>query len=394
MKCAVLLALTLPAIADAQESIKLRGKEVESTFYNPTKIIPSFSMGCEPLDFVRVDPIVSEGMKCSDHVHYVFGSTLFSKDVPSTREIQEGETTCDSKVDKSMYWTPALYRKKGGKLIIMQPKKTTVYYRRAGKNGNATVPFPLLHKMRGGNFELQPNFKLETPSAVVWKCSDKDEGGNNGADDGNDITTVCSNDPTCGSSWKNVNANAIANGEYCKSITARVLFPSCFKENFVGDGLYGIIVDGLETCPEGYYKSPEIQFNLDFGPIEGEKELGRLIKNNKLRLSNGDISGTSMHGDFISGWSPKMLQKSVDTKCRFKGKRGKTIVKDPENNSIGFKNCHSDKCEVGGKFYEGEANCVLIKTGNFTSITPKYKDDFPMENVTNVASLRLGAYNC
>jgi len=69
----------------------------------------AFVVNCAPLTIQRSDPIISPGV-ASGHVHVVVGGNSFSRNMSAPdAALKSTKTTCDKKLDHSIYWVPQLY---------------------------------------------------------------------------------------------------------------------------------------------------------------------------------------------------------------------------------------------------------------------------------------------
>lgn len=92
----------------------------------------------------------------------------------------------------------------------------------------------------------------------------------------------------------------------------------------------------------------------------------------QLVLSNGDTTGLSMHGDFIAGWKPSVLQDALV-------------------------NFTFNPLETGRWHGCAESNAlgnIAVHVPPFLAHTPKYIDTFPVEEVDRITEFPRGVGNC
>lgn len=100
-------------------------------------------------------------------------------------------------------------------------------------------------------------------------------------------------------------------------LRADIHFPSCYNpEKAVGDYKNNMVwpthANGKQNCPEGYTHVPHIFIEV-YWQTKGFR--GRWTPGGEEQpfvLSNGDVTGYSLHADFLSGWDKPLLQRIID----------------------------------------------------------------------------------
>ena len=317
------------------------------------------AISCEPLVHTRLDPLSSFNATCSDHIHMVYGNKAFRSGIDFD-DINRKSTTCNAKNDFSSYWSPALYsRNENGTLHLVPLMKNTVYYQTtltsAPEGTGLTRPFKKDFRMKGGNFHVNPanpvipdnNFTYTT-----WQC---------GNDYGYKSQHVASYldlmkyNGTC-NSW----------------VMARIKFPDCIKDykddrDGVTPGKYAYSKPNNGVCPSSHpHRLPLLQLNQQYN-MTG-------LDFDQLVLSNGDTTGLSMHGDFIAGWKPSILETAL-LNCKF--------------NPAETGRWHGDNCTETNP----EGN-IITHPLPFKKHTPKYEATFPDEEVDGISEFPRGVGNC
>lgn len=109
-------------------------------------IVGAFRFICNAGQLAYDDPIAFPGQPGKSHLHQFFGNT--SADANSTYASlrSAGNSTCNSPVNRSAYWMPAMMNGKGG---VVRPDYVSVYYKRlpasspnCQKQGLACVDLP------------------------------------------------------------------------------------------------------------------------------------------------------------------------------------------------------------------------------------------------------------
>ena len=314
------------------------------------------AISCVPLVHTRIDPLVSFNETCSDHIHMVYGNKAFRSGMDFD-DISKKTTTCNANNDFSSYWSPALYgRDKNGTLHQMPLMKNTVYYQttvnstqESGKE--LTRPFKKFFRMKGGNFHLDPANPVlgeQNFTYVSWQCPD--------------IKTE-------------MQPSYLDLKEYqgkCKTLMARIKFPDCIK-NYKNDtdgftpGKFAHSHPSSGFCPKSHpHRLPLLQLNQQWSLAGFDFD--------QLVLSNGDTTGLSMHGDFISGWKPHLLQDAL-VNCAF--------------NPLETDRWHGEHC--------GESNDLGNLPAHvppFREFIPIYNDTFPVEDVDGITEFPRGVGNC
>lgn len=109
-------------------------------------VVGAFRLICSAGQISYDDPIVYPGQPGKSHLHQFFGNDLANafSDYASLRTT--GNSTCQSKLNRSAYWMPAMLNDKGQ---VIRPDYVSIYYKRRPKNdplcskiGKACVDLP------------------------------------------------------------------------------------------------------------------------------------------------------------------------------------------------------------------------------------------------------------
>ena len=313
------------------------------------------AVSCEPLVHTRVDPLASFNETCSDHIHMVYGNTAFRSGI-DFNDISRKASTCNANNDFSSYWSPGLYgRDKNGILHKMPLMKNTVYYQTTanstvGKGKEFTRPFRKFFHMKGGNFHLNPSNPVLGESDftyVSWACPD--------------LKT------------ERMPSYLDLKEKYqgaCKTLMVRIKFPDCIKDykndlDGVTPGKFAYSHPSSGFCPKSHpHRLPLLQLNQQWD-LAGF-DLDQLV------LSNGDTTGLSMHGDFISGWKPRVLQDAL-VNCSF----------NPPGRF------HGENCAE-----TDESGFIPVHVPPFREHKAKYGNSFPDEAVDIITEFPRGVGNC
>jgi hypothetical protein len=109
---------------------------------------------------------------------------------------------------------------------------------------------------------------------------------------------------------------------YASPLRADIHFPSCYnpavgihdyKNNMKYPSTAGTSSAGKENCPPGWIHTPHLFYEVYWNtPLFANRWTPGQGKQ-PFVLANGDPTGYSLHGDFISGWDVNTLQTIIDT---------------------------------------------------------------------------------
>jgi hypothetical protein len=208
------------------------------------------------------DPIVFPGQPGATHLHDFFGNE--TTDASSTYEsLRRGGTTCMIEQDTAAYWAPALYD--SGKLI--QPMRTTVYYRLAGKPRMSVRAFPARLRVVAKDDNVRAR----------WVC----DGG------GDRVGRASATVPTCPSDTH---------------LVALYAFPDCWDGRHLDspDHTSHMAFARKGSCPSSHPKPmPAISVNIHY-PSDG----GNIV------LGDPDMP-VAPHADFFNAWDQPTLERLV-----------------------------------------------------------------------------------
>lgn len=282
--------------------------------------------GKGPLTTCRADPIVSPG-KTSAHVHTVMGASNFGLNVTGQQLRESKCTTALPKADLSAYWFPTLYFKDPatGLLEPVPMDYMNVYYFFDATNDD-TKAFPLGLQIVSGNAMLRTAPSTSGASnmdpangpiqPVQITCPRKNFNppswptGSDGSTAG-----IGSNDQGAGIGFPFQDCDGVGS-----PMRVDVHFPSCYDPSagltnyqknmqFPSDAGSGKL-----DCPKGWIHVPHMFFETYWKTHDLQPRFQDLIgKASPFVFANGDTTGFSAHGDFISGWDEEELQHIIDT---------------------------------------------------------------------------------
>lgn len=277
-----------------------------------------------PLVEGRMDPIVEPG-KTSAHVHTVQGASNFGINATADDLSKSSCTTAMIKGDFSAYWFPKLYfhDKAANTFEPVEMFYMNVYYFFEGTNDEIKA-FPHGLKMVSGQASLRTapasggDTKLtpENPQPASWTCPRSNF---------NPPSWPANSDGSmAGMGSKNNKGEGVGfpfaecDG-YASPLRADLHFPSCYNpaaglDNYKSNMAFPADAgNGMQDCPKGWLHVPHIFFEVYWNTPLFKSRWTPGGNSQPFVLSNGDRTGFSMHGDFLSAWDEKTLQHIIDT---------------------------------------------------------------------------------
>jgi hypothetical protein len=282
--------------------------------------------GNGPLMDCRIDPIVQPGGP-SAHVHTFMGANNLGFNTNGEDLRQSSCTTALPKADMSAYWFPKLYFKdpSTGKLEPVPFFYMNVYYFFDASNDDIKA-FPLGLKLVSGNamarsttaksghINLDPSKGQVTPASITCPRSNFSPPSWPADSDGSMAGLGDPNNKGQGLGFPFQDCDG-----YASPMRVDVHFPSCynpaagltdFKTNSAFPTDAG---NGRLDCPQGWVHIPHMFFETYWDTHKFLPRFQHLIgKESPFVFSNGDTTGYSAHGDFISGWDERALQQIID----------------------------------------------------------------------------------
>jgi hypothetical protein len=275
-----------------------------------------------PLVEGSVDPIVDTGVK-SKHVHAVQGASNFDVTVDASKLNQSTCTNAMIGGDFSIYWTPKLYfhDKDAGTFEPVPFYYMNVYYFFEPTDDDI-VAFPTGLQMFAGDSKLftLPNNGTENldPSqgditAARWTCprDSYDPPSWPANSDGTTAGVAFADDQGFGFPVQNCDR------QY-SPLRADIHMPSCYDpskdlSDYKNNMVYPTVTNWKQNCPDGFIHVPHLFYEVYWDTISFADRWTPDGENQPFVLSNGDVTGYSLHADFIAGWNKDTLQTIIDT---------------------------------------------------------------------------------
>ncbi|KAL7626013.1 hypothetical protein AAE478_002782 [Parahypoxylon ruwenzoriense] len=272
-----------------------------------------------------MDPVVNPGEQAT-HYHSIMGGSNFGISTRGDDLLSSECTTATIKNDKSNYWVPTLFFQdpKDGTFEKVPLFYMNVYY--FFEPTNSTIePFPVGLKMlsgdskarnppkSGGAKNLDPTQGPIQP--VQWTCPRQsyDPPSYPVDSDGTMAGLQDPNDKGAGAGFPVQDCD----GTY-SPLRQDIHFPSCYNpaagiDDYENNMAWPTLIDGLQTCPAGFVHLPHIFYEVYWDTPSFKDRWTRDGKTQPFVLSNGDATGYSSHGDFISGWDTDTLETIINT---------------------------------------------------------------------------------
>lgn len=260
-------------------------------------------MDCGEHTTVRLDPIFSEGYS-HDHMHTVFGADRFGTkltvDDMTYPADQLPKTSCSIPSDGSIYWTPTLYKREGGRLKKVRTSLTVYYKNDDGNSGAANRP---LEHLPPGLKLLRGNPSRQTP----FTATDDSNGEHMYWCEHGMIGTPTKDGgfPTDMSKWQ-----------------FDIYYPSCWDGSSLDcidrtTGEMPCMAFAVNNrCPDTHtHRIPKLLAEIHYWV--GDPGFGG--SRDDYVFSTGDTRGYSAHLDIVAGWQPEMLHAAIANECNVNG---------------------------------------------------------------------------
>ena len=283
--------------------------------------------GKKPLYEGRADPIVSPGV-ASAHAHTVMGANGFR--LGATGESLMRDSTCSTakiKADKSAYWMPKLffYDEKTKTLDPVALNYMNVYYF-FDETNDEIKPFPVGLQMVSGDAmkRTAPATGINvlttdqgTIQPAQFTCPRSDATREllayPAGSDGSRAGIQAGSNKGAGAGFPFLNCDGLYS-----PLRADLHFPSCYDPSkgltdYKNNMQWPTKKDGKSDCPKGTIHVPHLFYEMYWDTPKFKDRWTPGQGSQPFVLANGDQTGFSLHGDFLSGWDESVLQTFIDT---------------------------------------------------------------------------------
>ena len=272
----------------------------------------------------RLDPIISPG-QVSGHLHTVMGASNFGANATGASLRESACTNSLIASDLSAYWTPTLFFQdpNSGSFEQVELYYQNVYYFFEATDDDIQ-PFPVGLQMVSGNaslrtapvktgeLNLDPSQGTIQPTQITCPRSSFNPPSWPVGSDGSMAGIQDPNNQGSGMGFPFQECDG-----YASPLRMDLHFPSCYNPaaglaNYKEMQFPTSASGGKQNCPEGWIHTPHLFYEVYWNT---PKFLSRWDINGKAQpfvWANGDRTGFSAHGDFISGWDTTVLQQIID----------------------------------------------------------------------------------
>jgi len=278
--------------------------------------------GLDPLMQGSVDPITNDGER-APHAHLVQGASNFGMSVNALSLTESKCTTAMIGGDMSVYWAPKVYfhDEEAGKFESVPFNYMNVYYFFEQSEDDIVAFPPGLQILAGdatrltvpnnGTVNLDPNQGEITPARFT--CPRKKTSPPTYPIDSDGTTAGMAVDTYEGFGFPTQQCD-----QTNSPLRADIHFPSCYdpsKElnDYKNNMAYPTADGGNRNCPKGWIHVPHLFYELYWNTTTFSDRWNPDGKTQPFVLSNGDVTGFSLHADFIAGWHEETLQTIIDT---------------------------------------------------------------------------------
>ncbi|TXT07327.1 hypothetical protein VHUM_03047 [Vanrija humicola] len=303
---------------------------------------PLWVLGTQhPIAVTRIDPIVDPG-KVGGHVHSIFGASNFRSTLLEPGEQQKAVcTNTKIQADKSNYWFPLMYFHNANGSYSAVDHSSRIYY--FGTNNGAKMhAFPPGLRMIAGLATKRAPWDIRAQGHSLDVYFDS-----------------ASNVPDIIMKFL---PNSTTHTSPPKTIDLALTFPSCGWANqsldsddhfshmtwpirVNNDGTTDIDPRG-SICPDTHpIKYPIIHSEMLYEVDQAMQDQWGKTGRSEFVLSNGDTTGLTYHGDFVSGWDVDVMTQALAT-CQV----GDEIHNCPAFSK--FDQWEKDKCLLEGEIVD------------------------------------------
>lgn len=271
--------------------------------------------GNGPLTMGRMDPIMNPG-EAASHSHAIQGGSNFNLTMTDDALLDSNCTSSLVDADKSNYWTPSLYfQADNGSFLSVPMFYMNVYYFFEPTDDEIKA-FPVGLRMFIGNSSLRTpppggaanvlDTNQGTIQPVQFTCPRSSYDVPSYPPDSDGLHGVGIQDPNnagAGAGFPDMNCDG-----YASPLRADIHFPSCYnpeaglddyKTNMVFPSSKGT-TGGKANCPQGWIHVPHIFYEVYWNTPLFADMWTQGTGSQPFILSNGDRTGYSLHGDFVS----------------------------------------------------------------------------------------------
>ena len=266
-------------------------------------VVGAFRFICNASHLAYDDPIVYPGQPGKSHLHQFFGNTGTNANSTYASLRTTGSSTCNSPVNRSAYWMPAMMNGKGG---VVKPNFVSIYYKRRPKTdplcakiGVACVDLPRGLRFVFGYNMLNP---AQTPTgAAYFNCQGK------GSTPGHyrDIVTAAKNCPVGAQIGAIIGAPECWDGKNLDSADHRshVAYPAYIGKAYAQCPATHPYVIPTFTMGAWYSTDADLDRSGSWSPATPTWHLASDVMAGMPMMK----PGTTLHADWFGAWDDTVM---------------------------------------------------------------------------------------
>ena len=249
-------------------------------------------------------------------------------------------TTCEIQADKSAYWTPQLYFSfTNGSFTPVPNGGTVVYYLGRGDNASSIVPFPPDFKMISGDATARTYDNTTLTYLNTRPIADRTS-----------FACIDYNHPS-------PETPSMTNTNCPDGLRAQIQFQSCWDgvNAYLPGSAHVAYMSQIDNgvCPPTHpvpipHLFFEVYYSVDtFNGMDG-----------KFVFANGDETGYSFHGDFMSAWDADVLTAGVKS-CLTGDDNASGVTKDCAAFAASIDEDFKDDCVAAAPIFNEPVSGML-----------------------------------
>ena len=269
----------------------------------------AFRFLCMPGQVLADDPIVYPGQPRTSHLHQFFGNTAANANSTYTSLRTTGQSTCQSPLNRSGYWVPALLNGKGS---VVRPDIVSVYYKRWPAKDfhcNSQGGYPTKFNVEGTACVALPNGLRFIMGYNMTNPSQSPTGA---------VQFMCTQDLANNETMAQAVQRCKRTGLPTTQIIARIEAPNCWDgknldsadhRSHVAYSSYGDW--GYLRCPTTHpYVIPTFTLSISYTVLNSDDP--SVWHYSSDEMMPGAAPGSTFHGDWFGAWDPTAMAMWMD----------------------------------------------------------------------------------
>ena len=269
----------------------------------------AFRFMCMPGQVLRDDPIVYPNQPGKSHLHQFFGNTAANASSTYESLRTTGQSTCQSPVNRSGYWVPALLDGKGH---VVRPDIVGVYYKRwpaTDPHCNSQGGYPTKFNVEGAACVTLPNGLRFIMGYNMLNPAQSPTGA---------VEFLCTQDLASYETMTQALQRCKRTGLPTTQILARIDAPNCWDgknldsadhRSHVAYASYGDW--GYLRCPTTHpYVIPTFTMSISYTVLSTDDTSTWHYSSDEM--IPGTAPGTTFHGDWFGAWDPTVMAMWMD----------------------------------------------------------------------------------